>query len=131
MMMKQLCHRKVGLRRDAGSALVELASRIQTAAKQHGLDAQLQKVSEYSHQSKGSVEKASDLAQKYVRTSRFNYEERAGLTLLPTSTVWTWLVRHAAWHLARCSVKANGKTALEDAFATEYRGDIVCPSERS
>jgi hypothetical protein len=126
MMMKQLCHKKVGLRHDGEPAMVELASRIQTAGKQHGLDIVLQKVPEYSHQSNGSAEKANDLVQKQVRTLRFDLEERAGLTLLPTSAVWPWLVRHAAWSLARYAVKANGRTAFQDAFATDYRGEI-CP----
>ncbi len=42
-MTKQVCHRKVGLRHDGEPAMEELASRTQTAAKQHGLDVQLQK----------------------------------------------------------------------------------------
>ena len=46
MLMKQLCHKKVGLRHDGEPARVELASRIQTAGKQHGLDIVLQKVPE-------------------------------------------------------------------------------------
>ena len=126
MLMKQLCHKKVGLRHDGEPAMVELASRIQTARKQHGLDIVLQKVPEYSHQSNGSVEKANDLVQKQVRTLRFDLEERAGLTMLPTSPVWTWMVRHSAWTLARYAVKANGRTARQDGFATDYRGEI-CP----
>ena len=94
---------------------------MQINGKNHGLDVQLQQVPPYSHQSNGSVEKCNDLVQKQVRTMRLDVEERVGGEAHPGLAVWPWLVRHAAWCLARYAVKASGR----DAYDAEYRGEIA------
>ena len=39
--------------------------------------------------------------------------------------VWPWMVRHAAWTRARFGLKANMRTAYEDAFGGQYTGQIL------
>eukprot|EP00971_Amphidinium_carterae_P322872 6417298-Amphidinium_carterae.1 len=53
-------------------------------------------------------------------------EAQYHVRLDPSSTVWCWLCRHAAFVMSRYKVRADGFTAHFSAFGSKYLGE-VCP----
>ena len=99
--LKQLCHRKLQLRHDNEPAMKEFAEKVRVAAGLENITVKLDPVPPYSHASNGNAEKQVDIIQKQARALRFDLEIRSGLKLHPGMACWPWLVRHAAWTLAR------------------------------
>jgi hypothetical protein len=56
---------------------------------------------------------------------RVDVKARYGIDLTAASPVWSWLIRHAGWLVARCFLKANGQTAYQDAYDCAYCNEIV------
>ncbi len=101
-----------GLRHDGEPAMISLAQKVQISGKNRSLDAQLQQMPPYSHQSNGSVEKHNGLAQTQVRTTRRDVEERAGLELRPGAWHATLRKRAAAQHTRTLTTRSTAGRLL-------------------
>lgn len=121
--LKQLCLDTVILQTDGEVAILELAENV---AKERHKPTRLRVTPTRSSQSNGAVESAVGRLAAQVRTLRAQVEEAYDTTLNPNMCVWPWLVRHAAWVLGRFSIRASGRTAYEEAYDSEWRGDL-CP----
>ena len=54
-----------------------------------------------SHQSQGMIERYHLTLQAQVQAFKTELEEKLNIKLALTNEVLTWLIRHAAWALAR------------------------------
>ena len=79
------------------------------------------------HDSKnmGFVEAPIRWWEATVRTLRYAFEAKYGLTLTADSLIWPWLTRHAAWMTCRYRVRADGLTSHHAAFDVGYKGEIA------
>ena len=64
----------------------------------------------YSHQSNGPAENAVKRIEGKTRTLVFALEKRLGVRISARSIVLPWIVRHVAFMITRCSVKADGRS---------------------
>eukprot|EP00971_Amphidinium_carterae_P340411 6478743-Amphidinium_carterae.1 len=79
----------------------------------------------YSSGSLGAVERAHRAVQGQARTLRYAVLANYGISLDPGSPGFAWLMRHAAWLLARYTVKAHGHTPYYLAFGANYCSELV------
>ena len=63
--------------------------------------------------SNGKIERAIRDVGNMVRTLRSALEANIGKKIALSMTVVPWLIRHAAYLITRCRVRAHGKTALQ------------------
>ena len=56
-------------------------------------------------------------------------ETMHGVVLNPNMCIWLWLTRHASWLMNSFSVRVSGRTAYEEAFDSDCKGDL-CGSFR-
>ncbi len=87
-LIKQLCHKRVGVRHDGELAMVARAQKVQINGKGHGVEIQIQQVPAYSHQCNGAAEKAHDLIQRQVWAMRLSFEQRGGFQIRSGFDIW-------------------------------------------
>ena len=58
------------------------------------------------------------------RAIKLAAEANYSMELTPDMAAWTWGLRHAAWLNTRFSVRVTGRTAYQEAYDTEWRGDL-------
>ena len=81
----------------------------------------------YSHGSLGHCEAAIKEVEKQIRATLFqmyadyNCNSAKFPAELPS---FSWLVRHAAWTLTRCAVKADGQTSFFK-LMSDYHGEVA------
>lgn len=132
--VSQLGHLQVAIRSDGEPQILQISHELRDELnKLRGKDAVARAFSEqaprYSSQSTGAVGAAQRALKGDFLTStlRSDLEERIQSKVDPSMNIWPWMVRHAAWTRGRFGVKANLRTACEDAFGGPYR---FCPSEK-
>ena len=96
-----------------------------TRGKEAEVRAHLEQAPRYSNQSMGAVGAAQRTLKGDFLTMRSDLEEKVNMKFNPAMNVWPWMVRHAAWTRARFGLKANMRTAYEDAFGGQYTGQIL------
>ena len=67
--------------------------------------------------------------QNSIRAIRFELEAKLGASVLPSGAAWPWLVRHAAWAVARFLPKGCGTTASFELHGAHYARPVVCFGE--
>ena len=118
--LKRLCLDTVILQTDGEPAIVELAEAVAKLRPK----TLTRKTPAHSSQSNGAVESRIGHLDGQVRTARAQLEMMHGVTISPNWCMWTWLTRHACWLASRFSVRASGRTAREEAFDSEWKGDL-------
>ena len=124
--LKRLCLDTVILQTDGEPAIKELANEIEKARTK---PTRLRNTPAHSSQSNGAVESAIGHISGQARAMRAQVESAHGVVLTPNWCVWPWLIRHASWLMGRFSVRASGRTAYEEAFDSEWRGDLCVLGE--
>ena len=122
--IKRLGHVDVTALRDQEPALLALVDRVVVECRKLGIKVDPRDAPRYSHASMGAIGRAQQSIQKQFRALRTDVSIRYGLWLSPDRPAHPWMVRHAPWLLDRFHVKANGRTAYEDAFGTAYAGPV-------
>ena len=59
-----------------------------------------------------------------VRTLRTHLESMHCVVLNPNMCIWSWLTRHASCLMSRLTTRASARTAYEEAFDSEWKGDL-------
>ena len=124
----QLGHVRVAIRSDGEPAILQVNQELRDELnKMRGKDAETRAYSEqaprYSAQSMGAVGAAQRTLKGDFLTMRSDLEAKTKLKLTPAMNVWPWMIRHGT--RARFGVKANMRTAYEDAFGNQYTGQIL------
>ena len=126
-----LGHVKVTVRTDGEPAILNIARRLADALRNDamvgikGIRAFLETAPRYSSQSMGGVGSFQRTLKTDVLTMRYDVEARYTFALGPGHNLWPWMVRWASFVRSRYGVKSNGRTAYQDAFDTDYTGDIL------
>ncbi|CAE7029215.1 GIP [Symbiodinium sp. CCMP2592] len=121
----------VTIRADGEPAILNIARRLADALRNdnmvgvRGIRATLETAPRYSSQSMGGVGSFQHTLKTDVLTLRYDTEARYNFALGPGHNLWPWMVRWASFIRSRFGVKANGRTAYQDAFDTAYTGDIL------
>ena len=77
-------------------------------------------------QANGAAERAVLELSNQVRTLKVAFEARyPTIKVTETSTVFPWMVRHAAWLCTRYGVKQDGRTAYERLRNRGYKGEVA------
>ena len=108
------------LQSDGKPAIVELAEAVAKLRPK----TLTRKTPAHSSQSNGAVESCIGHLAGQVRTMRSQIEVMHDVVISPNWCVWSWMARHAAWLASRFSVRASGRTAHEEAFDSEWKGDL-------
>eukprot|EP00435_Cladocopium_sp_Y103_P027470 s353_g6.t1 len=101
------------------------ALRAKKAPGAEGLRIQFEEQPRYSSQSMGSIGAFQKLLREDVLTMRYAVEAEYGITLHTSHNLWPWLVRWCSFLRSRFAVKANQRTAYQDAFDTSYTSQIL------
>ena len=126
-----LGHLKIVIRTDGEPSILSIARRLVDALRSDtmvgvkGIRATLETAPRYSSQSMGGVGSFQHTLKTDVLTLRYDTEARYSFTLSPGHNLWPWMVRWASFIRSRFGVKANGRTAYQDAFDTAFTGDIL------
>ena len=128
--ISQLGHVHLAVRSDGEPTILQLVEGLRdelNASKLKDVKMQVfaERVPRYSSQSLGSVGAQQALLKGDVLTLRSALEEVTGIAIHPGMTIWPWLVRHCGWTRSRFAIKANKRTAFEDAFGHSYSTVIV------
>ena len=118
--MKRLCLDTVIIQTDGEPAIVEVADAVAKLRPK----TLTRKTPAHSSQSNGAVESCVGHLAGQVRTMRSQIEVMHDVVISPNWCVWSWMARHAAWLASRFSVRASGRTAHEEAFDSEWKGDL-------
>ena len=77
-------------------------------------------------QANGAAERAVLELSNQVRTFKVAFEARyPTIKVTETSTVFPWMVRHAAWLCTRYGVQQDGRTAYERLRNRSYKGEVA------
>eukprot|EP00439_Symbiodinium_sp_Y106_P052723 s3817_g7.t1 len=126
-----LGHLKIAIRTDGEPAILNIARRLVDALRNDtmigvkGIRAVLETAPRYSSQSMGGVGSFQHTLKTDVLTLRYDTEARYNFALNPGHNLWPWMVRWASFIRSRFGVKANGRTAYQDAFDTAFTSDIL------
>ena len=73
------------------------------------------------------AERAIQAAEEQARTIRADCQVRFGNgeTFGADKPIWSWLLRHASWHISRYKQKGNGTTAYRQAYGEHYTHEVV------
>jgi len=82
-----------------------------------------------AHQSVGVVERYHQELQAVIRAQRTSLEQRLGVQVSITSSLFTWLARHAAWCLPRYGL-TKGTNPYQSVFGVQYVSPILNFGER-
>ena len=126
----QLGHVQMAIRTDGEPMILNIAEKLRdelNALKLKDVTIKVftEKTPRYSPQSLGSVGAQQALLKGDVMTLKSRPEEETGKDVTPAVNIWPWMVRHAAWTRSRFAIKANMKTAHEDAYGFSYTTPIV------
>ena len=126
-----LGHTKVVVRTDGEPAAQAIAKRLLDTFRKdlvvgvRGVKATMETAPRYSSQSLGGVGAFQRTLKTDVLTMRYDLEARYQMKLLTSHNAWPWMVRWAAFVRSRFGIKANGRTAYQDAFDTNYSGEVL------
>ena len=128
--ISQLGHMQLSIRTDGEPTILQVANEIRDEmnkkrSKGEEVKVRTEQAPRYSPQSMGAVGAAQSILKGDAMTLKSALEGKVGLQISPAMNVWLWLVRHSAWSRARFGVKANLRTAYEDAFGSQYTGQIL------
>eukprot|EP00971_Amphidinium_carterae_P205498 4078495-Amphidinium_carterae.2 len=120
---------QVTLRVDTEPATLKL---VEDIIKERGNNTQVEKAKtgeertpRYSSSSKGTVENMCKVVQGLVRSLRFATESKYLMRVTPDKVIWPYLVRHAAFVLARFHVKPFGVTPFFAVFGEDYKETLT------
>ena len=122
--ISQLGHMQLSIRTDGEPTILQVANEIRDEmnkkrSKGEEVKVRTEQAPRYSPQSMGAVGAAQSILKGDAMTLKSSLEEKVGLQISPAMNVWPWLIRHSAWSRARFGVKANLRTAYEDAFGSQ------------
>ena len=128
--ISQLGHVQLAIRTDGEPTILQVAEALRdelnaTKLKDTILRTYIEKAPRYSSQSMGQVGARQAMLKGDCLTLRSTLEDLTGKEIHPGKTIWPWLVRHASWTRSRFGVKANRRTAYEDAFGHSYSSALV------
>ena len=126
----QLGHIQVTIRSDGEPSILQINHELRDEInKMRGKDAESKAHSEqaprYSAQSMGAVGAAQKTLKGDFLTMRSDLENKIQQKITPAMNIWPWMIRHAAWVRGRFGIKANMRTAYEDAYGSQYTGQIL------
>jgi hypothetical protein len=84
----------------------------------------------YSKQSNGHAERGNQIVASRVRTMAETIFAQTGYRVTPSSYIFTWLVRHAAWSYTKLGIRADGMTPHQALYGIPYRGPLVAFGEQ-
>ena len=128
--VSQLGHLQVAIRSDGEPQILQICNELRDElnklrGKEVVVKAYTEQAPRYSPQSMGAVGSAQRVLRGDFLTLRSAIEEKIGIKVTPAMNIWPWMVRHAAWTRGRFGVKANLRTAYEDAFGNPYTGQVL------
>ena len=115
-------HEAVRIRIDDEPVLVALMAKVKSARLP--LVTKVEFTPLFSSQSNGAAERMIQTVRRYTTVLKLSVERRYQIKITADSVVYGWLVRHAAWAMARYHVRLNGQTAYEAIYQTHYKGSI-------
>ena len=77
------------------------------------------------HASNGAVEAMVHSLEGLTRTSKVALEEALGISILPTSPVLPWLVRHQSYLRNRFVVRSSGRTPFEELTMSKFQSPLL------
>ena len=128
--ISQLGHVQLSICTDGEPTILQVANEIRDEmntkrSKGEEVKVRTEQAPRYSPQSLGAVGAAQSILKGDAMTLKSSLEEKVGLEVTPSMNLWPWLIRHAVWARARFGAKANLRTAYEDAFGSQYAGQIL------
>ena len=127
----QLGYTTVKLRSDNEPVIKKVVAKIAAALREGkapgaaGLKIIFEEIPRYSSQSLGHMGAFQRLLRGDVLTLRYCVEAEYGMTLHTSHNLWPWLVRWCSIIRSRFAVKANQRTAYQDAFDTSCTAPLV------
>ena len=77
------------------------------------------------HASNGAVEAIVHSLEGLIRTSKIALEEALGISILPTSPILPWLVRHQSYLRNRFAVRSSGRTLFEELTMSKFQSPLL------
>ena len=77
------------------------------------------------HASNGAVEAMVHSLGGLTRTSKVALEEALGVSILPTSPILPWLVRHQSYLRNRFVVRSSGRTPVEELTMSKFQSPLI------
>ena len=127
----QLGYTTVKLRTDNEPVIKKVVRQIAEALRTgkapgaEGLRVMFEEVPRYSSQSLGTMGAFQKLLREDVLTMRYAVEAEYGMTIHTSHNLWPWMVRWCSFLRSRFAVKANQRTAYQNAFDTSYSAPIL------
>ena len=127
----QLGYTDVKLRSDNEPIIKKIVNKIAAALREGkapgaaGLRIRFEEAPRYSSQSLGHMGAFQKLLRGDVLTQRYAIEAEYGMTLHASHNLWPWLVRWCSFLRSRFVVKANQRTAYQDAFDCAYSSPLL------
>ena len=114
--LQELGYTRMVLKSDGEPSITALVTAVQEwAGDSKNFQRQLiPRTSVDDHASNGAVETMVHRIEGLTRTSKVALEEALGVSILPTSPILPWLVRHQSYLRNRCVVRSSGRTPFEE-----------------
>ena len=77
------------------------------------------------HASNGAVQAVVHRFEGLARTSKVALEEVLGVSILPTSPILPWLVRHQSYLRNRFVVRASGRSVFEELTMSKIQSPLL------
>ena len=77
------------------------------------------------HATNGAVETMVHSLEGLTRTSKVALEEALGVSILPTSPILPWLVRHQSYLRNRFVVRSSGRTPFEKLVVSKFQSPLL------
>ena len=116
-------HDRVCIRTDGEPSIKSLALKIKQARLPKVTI--LEDTPLYSSASNGRAERTIQTVRRQAIALRLGVERQYGVKIDASHPLYSWLMRHSAWLLARYHVKASGRTCFNEAFDTHYSSEIL------
>eukprot|EP00971_Amphidinium_carterae_P005711 113196-Amphidinium_carterae.1 len=121
----QLGHDAIELRCDGEPATIALQTKVQDLRLKKGLRTVLSTGKTRDSASMGLAETSIRWWRAKLRTFKCDLEAKYGVTISPSSPLWAWMCRHAAWVTSRYKLQQDGVTSYHSAYGSPYRGEVV------
>lgn len=79
----------------------------------------------YSHVSQGLFAGGIAVIHGQTRVFVLHVEEKYGVRITAEHPILKWLIRHAAWTIARYAIRADGKASFERMMLKLYCGNVA------
>ena len=127
--LQELGYTRMVLKRYGGPSITALVTAVQKEWAGASKNFQRQLIPRTSpvddHASNGAVEAMVHSLEGLTRTSKIALEEALEVSILPTSPILPWLVRHQSYLRNRFVVRSSGRTPFEELTMSKFQSPVL------